>query len=87
MIELEDIIETIGKVHGSTYVLHRSMTTHPKFKVYKVFSYKLYKINTSKELILEHTITKNLTTEDITRGRIEADKEYLEVLVKWLTNK
>jgi hypothetical protein len=87
MIELDDIIEAIGKVHGNTYVLHRSMTTHPKFKVYKVFSYKIYKIDPSKELILEHTITKNLTAEDITMGRIEADKEYLEVLVKWLNNK
>ena len=60
---------------------------YAKFKVYKVFSYKIYKINPSKELILEHNITKNLTAEDITRGRIEADKEYLEVLIKWLNNK
>ena len=84
MIELDDIIEIIGKVHKSIYVLHRKMTTHPKFKVYKVFSYSLYKISGNKELILEHTITKNLPAEDITKGRIEADKEYLEVLVKWL---
>lgn len=87
MIELDDIIEVIGKVHSSTYVLHRKITSHPKFKVYKVLSYNLYKIGNTKELIMEYSVTKNLPAEDITKGRIEADKEYLEVLVKWLNKK
>lgn len=87
MINLEDIITAINNNTNTTLVLQQKMTLHPKFKIYKVFSYSLYRIDTKeKELLLDWSITKNVSMEDITKARIECDKQYLSILVNWLSS-
>lgn len=86
-MEIDDIIEAINKVSKTTLVLHRSVTIHPKFKIYKVYSYKLYSIEDSnKQLLLEWNTTKNTYNEGISKCWNDADKEYLSILVNWLSS-
>lgn len=86
-MEVEDIIEAINKISCATLVLHRKMTVHPKFKVYKVYSYSLYRVDLpEKQLLLEWSVTRNAPAENIGRVWREADKEYLPILVNWLSS-
>lgn len=87
MINLEDIITAINNNTNATLVLHQKMTSHPKFKIYKVFSYSLYRIDTKeKELLLDWSTTKNVSMEDVNKTKIECDKQYLSTLVNWLSS-
>lgn len=66
MIYIDDIIDAINSFTKDTLVLHRKMSTHPKFKVYKIYSYELYKVSsTSNELLLNWDITKNVPAEEL----------------------
>ena len=86
-MEIEEIIDAINKVSNATLVLHRRMTVHPKFKVYKVYSYNLYRVDLpNKELVLEWSVTKNAPAEELGKAWNEADKEYLSILVNWLSS-
>ena len=86
-MEVEDIIDAINKVSTATLVLHKRMTVHPKFKVYKVYSYSLYRVDLpERQLLLEWSTTKNAPAEDIGRAWDEANKEYLSTLVNWLSS-
>jgi hypothetical protein len=85
-MEINDIIEAINKVSKTTLILHRSMTVHPKFKIYKVYSYNLYRVDTDKQLLLEWSVAKNTSSDTIGKCWDEADKEYLSILVNWLSS-
>ena len=90
-MELYDIVEAASSLmrdKSTTLVLHRSMKQHPKFKVYKIFEYKLYLVNSgnnTKTLLLEKAFTKNTPSDEIIKAWNASDKEYLPVLIKWLT--
>lgn len=85
-MEINDIIEAINKVSKTTLILHRSMTVHPKFKIYKVYSYNLYRVDNDKQLLLEWSVAKNTSSDTIGKCWDEADKEYLSILVNWLSS-
>lgn len=86
-MELSDIIDAINKNINATLVLHKKMDTHPKFKVYKIYTYDLYRVDArNKELLLEWKITKNAPSEEIRKAWNEADKEYLAILVDWISS-
>lgn len=84
---LEDIIEALNKqLEGKTLVLHHKFTLHPRYKVYKVFTYDLYKIESdNKELCFTWSITKNVPNEDLIKAWPDTDKEYLVELMKWVS--
>lgn len=92
MIELNDIIEaadSLLKDKSLTLVLHRNMKTHPKFKVYKIFEYKLYAVNTSdktKTILIDKSFTANTPADDIICTWNKYDKEFLPVLIKWFSS-
>lgn len=85
-MELYDIIEAASTyLKEGTLVLHRSMKVHPKFKVYKIFCYNLYKIeNKEKTLIFSFEETKNTPVDSIDEVWNECDKLYLRELIKWI---
>lgn len=86
MIDINDIIDIIGSTVNKHLVLHRSMKQHPKFKVYKIFEYNLYSLDTNseKELLISKSYTYNTPSEDILKTWISTDKEYLSFLFNWL---
>lgn len=90
-MELYDIVESLNKVlkdKTRTLVLHRSMKQHPKFKVYKLFEYRLYLVNSGnkeKTLLLEKVFTMNSPADDILKIWKECDTEYLSTLMEWVT--
>lgn len=88
MIGLEDIVETLSanvKTEKGILVLHRSMTVHPKFKVYKIFHYNLFLVKGNvKTLVLAHGETRNTPADDILKIWNECDKSYLSKLMKWV---
>lgn len=85
-----DAASKLIKDKVNTLVLHKSVKQHSKFKVYKIFEYKLYLVNSrnkDKTLILEHSFTRNTPSDDLLNTWIECDKEYLPILIKWFTEK
>ena len=87
MINIDDIIDAINSFTKVNLVLHRKMTVHPKFKVYKIYSYNLYKVtNTGNELLLTWDITKTVPIEELKNAWVEADKQFLPVLFSWLSS-
>lgn len=87
MIELLDVINSansfVDKSKGML-VLHRSMKMHQKFKLYKIFEYNLYRVKgKEKELIMAHTETKSVPSDDMVKAWNEADKEFLTVLIQY----
>lgn len=92
MIELYDIIEAANsllKEKSLTLVLHRNMKVHSKFKVYKIFEYKLYAVNTNnktKTILIDKSFTVNTPADDITCTWDKCDKEFLPVLIKWFSS-
>lgn len=84
MIELYDIIDIICKITKKNLVLHRTITAHHKFKIYKVFSYRLFDVADHKNIILKFDIIKNITLDNVYSTWKECDKLYLEKLIKWL---
>lgn len=89
MISIDDIIGainlTIDKTKGQ-FILHRSMKEHPKFKVYKVFTYNLYKVvEGKKELIQSISMTRYAGAEDIMNMWTECDKSYITDLTAILS--
>lgn len=84
-----DLIEAasslISKDKGML-VIHRNMKVHPKFKVYKTFSYSVYLVkNKEKELLLKWETTKNVSDNIIEVWR-DSDKEFLPKLIDWLSS-
>lgn len=87
MTNIDDVIDAINSTINATLVLHKKVVVHPKFKIYKIFSYDLYRIDSStKELLLEWSTTKNASTEEISSIWRECDKEYLSTLVNWISS-
>lgn len=67
-------------------IIHRNMKVHPKFKVYKTFSYSIYLVkNKQKELLLEWETTKNVS-ESIMEVWKDSDIEFLPKLIDWLSS-
>ena len=85
---LYDIIDAASSLlKEGTLVLHRSMKAHPTFKVYKRFSYDLYKVvGKSKELIFHYEENKNAPVDAINEIWSECDKAYLEWFIKWVSS-
>ena len=67
MISLYDIIEGVNPLlKEGMLVLHRTMKLHPTFKVYKIFSYNLYRVcNNKKTLVHSYEETRNTPTEEL----------------------
>lgn len=86
-MELYDIIEAAGKAIGCNLVLHKSMREHPKFKVYKIFIYNLYKVDNEKSLILTVSKVVNAPYDSITKSWEECDRLYLNEFFKWFLDK
>lgn len=88
MIRLYDIVEAASTwLKEGTLVLHRSMKTHPLFKVYKKFCYYLYKVvGKNKELVFSYEKTVNAPADSIDKVWDECDKLYLEVLISWFAS-
>lgn len=90
-MELYDIVDAVSnlmKDKTKTLVLHKVMKQHPIFKVYKSFEYRLYIINSGnkeKNLLLEKVFTKNTPADNILKTWDECDKEYLPMLIQWIT--
>lgn len=84
MIELYDIIDIICKITKKNLVLHRNITEHRKFKIYKIFSYKLYDIDDNKNILLSLEVIKNVSSDDIYIISKECDKLFLEKLINLL---
>lgn len=93
MIELNDIIEAAEKLldnKNCTLVLHRNMKVHPKFKVYKIFEYKLYSYNSiskDKTVLLDESYTINTPSDDIISTWNNCDKKFLTILIEWFTSR
>ena len=79
MIELYDIIDIICKITKKNLVLHRTITAHHKFKIYRLFD-----VADHKNIILKFDIIKNTTLDNVYSTWKECDKLYLEKLIKWL---
>ncbi len=88
MIEIYDIIEALEQVLKKNLVLHRSIKTHHRFKIYKIFEYNLYSIepDKSKKLLLSQSYTTYSPSDDISNIWKENDKKYLSYLFKWIYN-
>lgn len=87
MISIDDIMDAINSFTKANLVLHRKMVVHPKFKVYKIYSYNLYKVTKDEnELLLNWDITKNVPVEELKNAWVEADKEFLSILFNWLSS-
>ena len=78
MIRVEDIVEAIGKDLNTTLVLHKSVETHPRFKVYKVYSYGLYAIEDDKIMLLSFKVNTNSATD--------CDRQFVSYIVSWLSS-
>ena len=87
MIHIDDIMDAINSFTKENLVLHRKMTVHPKFKIYKTYSYNLYKVTkTGNELLLNWDIVKYVPSEELKNAWVEADKQFLPVLFSWLSS-
>lgn len=84
-MELYDVVTAAGKVLNRSLVLHRLIKVHPKFKIYKVYEYNLYSLDSGeKELIFSHKFTINTTADDMLETWDKCDKDYLEIFFRWL---
>ena len=81
MIRVEDIVEAIGKDLNTTLVLHKSVEIHPRFKVYKVYSYGLYAIEDDKIMLLSFKVNKNSSTDNMTEAWDDCDKQFVKRLI------
>lgn len=85
-----DVIEAMNTLIDKTageFIIHKSMRQHPKFKAIKIYSYKLYLVNTqNKEVILEKEISKNTSLDSIIDAWKEADKEFLPNLLEYISS-
>lgn len=86
MIRVEDIVEAIGKNLNKTLVLHKSIRTHPTFKVYKIYTYSLYDISKDKIKLLTLEISKNLSIERLGEAWNNCDKKFVDTLINWLSS-
>lgn len=86
MIRVEDVVEAIGKDLNKTLVLHKSIRTHPTFKVYKIYTYSLYDISKDKTELLTLEISKNLSIERIEETWNDCDKRFIDALINWLSS-
>ena len=85
MIDLYDITSAIADQLNTTLVLHRSMVAHPTYKVFKVFCYKLYRIETKGNTLIDSfEETRRVTSDTIENAWEECDKLYLNKLMKWV---
>lgn len=86
MITLYDILEAASIGVEGTFILHRSMTVHPIFKVYKIFRYDLYYMcDGEKRLMLTFETKENCPADMIDSIWDKCDRIYLDELMKWLT--
>lgn len=86
MIRVEDIVEAIGKNLNKTLVLHKSIRTHPTFKVYKIYTYVLYDISKEKIKLLTLETSKNLSIEKLEEAWNDCDRSFVETLINWLSS-
>lgn len=86
MIRVEDVVEAIGKNLNKTLVLHKSIRTHPTFKVYKIYTYSLYDISKDKTKLLTLEISKNLSIERLEEAWSDCDKRFIDALINWLSS-
>lgn len=85
MMDLNDIIDILSEKVNGSFILHRSMKQHPKFKVYKIFSYDLYYMNNNKRtLLFNFTETRNAPSEELMNIWYDCDKLYLRGLLDWI---
>ncbi len=87
-MDINHIIDVISySLREGTLVLHKSLETHPKFKVYKTFSYKLYKLDSKgKALLITYNNVVNtslIKEEDAWR---ENDDTFLKHIIDWLSS-
>ncbi len=85
-MELYDVVEAINsnlKTEEGTLVLLKSMSVHPKFRVYKVFHHDLYLVKGGERKILHSTTNaENTSITDINSAWKKYDRTYLDELMK-----
>lgn len=92
MIVLSDIIEAANELlkdKSLTLILHKNMKEHSKFKVYKIFEYKLYiadVTNKTKTILIDESFTINTPADNITYTWYRCDKDFLPILIKWFSS-
>jgi hypothetical protein len=89
-MEVYDIVEAANKLINHSkgmIVLHRSIKQHPMFKVYKRFTYGIYLVKDGVgECIKSHEISINCPSNEMEDAWKKCDKEFLTVLVDWLSS-
>lgn len=87
-MEIYDIIDAASiNLNKKSLVLHKSMKVNSKFKIYKTFCYNLYKVSTDKKsLIHSYEETIKTSVDDIDNAWISCDKNYLNILIKWISS-
>ena len=83
---LENIIAAIGTNLQLPIILHKKLTIHPKFKACKCYSYLLYKVGEEQELLLEWSAHSSSSINNIEDTWLMFDKEYLLILVNWISS-
>lgn len=84
MIELNDILDVINELKGTNLILHRSMLAHPKFKIYKTFTYALHDSNKEPSKIKEVAYNEAVPEDKIIERWYEMDRKYLSELIPML---
>lgn len=84
--DIIDILDKKVKDNGASFILHREMKVHPKFKVYKTFCYKLYIQTSVVSEILSYDKTVNAPISDVDLQWRALDKEFLEVIIDWIND-
>lgn len=86
MIKVEDIVEAVGKNLNRTLVLHKSIRTHPTFKVYKIYTYVLYDVSKDKTRLLTLETNKNLSIERLEEAWNDCDRRFIDALISWMSS-
>lgn len=84
--DIIDILDKKVKDNGASFILHREMKVHPRFKVYKIFCYNLYIQTSTISNILFYEKTVNAPISDLEHQWRELDKEFLEAIINWISD-
>jgi hypothetical protein len=88
MIDIDDVVTRLKCIFNSPVILHRSLKVHPKFKVYKIFEYRLYTLSDNNEtkLIISKDFILNSSELDMVSMWNEHDKEFLSIIFEYIKN-
>lgn len=81
---LQDIIDIMNSEFSyGTFILHKEIKVHPKFKVYKTFHYELY-LKTKDDLIPILDQEETINTSCIDDAWNDTSNKFARMIVKWM---